>query len=85
MKESKTLTYWISKLIPLCSTEDNLVVGTFYQFWGIIEKNVHIAPGTIICGNVKIGKNAFIGTGTKILPNTIVPEDSIISAGTILK
>ena len=33
----------------------------------IIGKNVHIVPGAILCGNVKVGNNAFIGAGSNNL------------------
>lgn len=50
-----------------------------------IEKDVHIAPGAVLCGNVKVGKKTFIGAGAKVLPNTIIPNNSIIPAGSLLK
>ena len=51
----------------------------------IIGKDVHIAPGAILCGNVKIGNRAFIGAGTKIMPNVSIPKDTIINAGSLIK
>ena len=51
----------------------------------IIGRNVHIAPGSILCGNVRIGNRAFIGAGTKIMPNVSVPADAFIKAGSLLK
>lgn len=51
----------------------------------IIGKNVHIAPGAILCGSVKVGDSSFIGAGAIILPGTSVPENKIIPAGSVYK
>ena len=49
----------------------------------VIQKNVHIAPGAVVCGKLD-RKNTFIGAGANILPNTIVPENSVVGAGKFL-
>lgn len=47
----------------------------------IIEDFVHIAPGSILCGNVSIGEGSFVGAGTTIIPGIKVGKWSIIGAG----
>ena len=51
----------------------------------IIGENVHIAPGAILCGNVKVGNNAFIGAGSIILPGARIEKNKIIPAGNLIK
>ena len=42
----------------------------------IIENGVHLAPGSILCGNVKIGENSIIGAGSVVLSN--IKNNSIV-------
>jgi len=50
----------------------------------IIEDYVHIAPGTILCGNVEIGEGSFIGAGTTVIPGIKIGKWAVIGAGTIV-
>ncbi|MDD2806212.1 MAG: acetyltransferase [Elusimicrobiales bacterium] len=47
----------------------------------VIGAGVHLAPGTVLCGAVKVGDLAFVGAGVTIAPNLTVGEGSIIGAG----
>jgi len=50
----------------------------------LIEDYVHIAPGTILCGNVEIGEGSFIGAGTTVIPGIKIGKWAVIGAGTIV-
>lgn len=51
----------------------------------LIGKNCHIAPGAIVCGNVRIGDDTFIGAGAIIINNIEVGDNCVIGAGATLK
>jgi sugar O-acyltransferase (sialic acid O-acetyltransferase NeuD family) len=46
-----------------------------------LGSNCHIAPGSVLCGNVVLGEGVFVGSGAVIIQNIHVPADSIIAAG----
>ena len=45
---------------------------------------VHIAPGSILCGNVSVGSNTLIGAGSTIIPNIKIGENVTVGAGSIV-
>lgn len=47
----------------------------------VLSDGVHIAPGAILAGNVRVGKETFVGLGAKILPNLVIGSNAIIGAG----
>ena len=47
----------------------------------IIDEHVHIAPGAVLCGNVRVGKRAFIGSGAVLTQGITVGEAACIGAG----
>jgi len=49
-----------------------------------IASGVHLAPGAVLCGCVKIEKNVFIGAGAVVLPHIFIGENSVIGAGAIV-
>lgn len=49
-----------------------------------IGSGVHLAPGAVLCGCVKIEKNVFIGAGAVVLPRILIGENSVIGAGAIV-
>jgi len=49
-----------------------------------IDDYVHIAPGSVLCGEVKIGKGTFIGAGSTIINSVNIGEDSFMRAGSIV-
>jgi UDP-perosamine 4-acetyltransferase len=49
-----------------------------------IGYGVHIAPGSSLAGNVRVGDRAFLGIGTSAIPNSIIGEDSVIGAGGVV-
>ena len=50
----------------------------------VIEDNVFIGPGVIICGSVTIRTGSFIGAGTLIYDKVHIKEKSIVRGGTVI-
>jgi len=50
----------------------------------IIGKNVHIAPGSTLCGNCIIGNNTLIGAGSTLIPGVAIGSNNIIGAGSVV-
>lgn len=44
----------------------------------------HLAPGSVICGNVKIGINTHIGANSTIIQEIEVGDNTLIGAGSIV-
>ncbi len=51
----------------------------------VIGSGAHIAPGAILCGNVKIGRAAFVGAGAVVLPGVRVGDGALVPAGLVLQ
>jgi len=49
-----------------------------------ISEGVHIAPGAVLCGNVKVGEYSFIGAGSTILPRLKIGKNVVIGAGSVV-
>jgi sugar O-acyltransferase (sialic acid O-acetyltransferase NeuD family) len=49
-----------------------------------LEDGVHIAPGAVLCGVVRICRDAMIGAGAIVLPRRTIGEGSIVGAGSIV-
>ncbi len=47
----------------------------------MIDDFTHLAPNSILCGSVSIGKNCFIGANSTIINNINVFENIVIGAG----
>lgn len=43
-----------------------------------------IAPGAILCGQVRTKNNVFIGAGATVIPNIDIEENSVVTAGAVL-
>lgn len=50
----------------------------------VIKDYVHLAPGVILCGTVKIGEGAFVGAGSVIIPGKQVGAWATIGAGSVV-
>lgn len=46
-----------------------------------VGTGAHLAPGAILCGNVRIGVSAFVGAGAVVLPGVTVGDGAEIAAG----
>ena len=50
----------------------------------IIGDFSHIAPGAVLCGNVKVGRSTFIGANSVIRQGINIGNNVIIGAGTVV-
>ena len=50
----------------------------------VIEDFAHIAPGAVLCGNVKIGEGSFIGANSVIRQGISIGENVMIGAGAVI-
>jgi sugar O-acyltransferase (sialic acid O-acetyltransferase NeuD family) len=57
-----------------CSIDHECVIGDF----------VHIAPGAVLCGNVKIGKGTFVGANSVIRQGITIGSNVMIGAGSVI-
>ena len=71
---------------PGCIIKENTIINTScsVDHDSIIGSNVHIAPGSTLCGNVQIGKNSFIGCGSLVIQSVALKNDSYIKAGSVV-
>ena len=44
----------------------------------------HIAPGAVLCGNVKVGRGTFIGANSVVRQGITIGDNVIIGAGTVV-
>lgn len=49
-----------------------------------IEDYVHLAPGTRLAGNIKVGEGTFVGIGSAIIPDLVLGKKCILGAGSTL-
>jgi len=50
----------------------------------VVEDFCHIAPGAVLCGNVRIEELTFIGANAIVINNISISRDVILGAGSIL-
>ena len=49
-----------------------------------LENGVHIAPGAVLCGCVKVGENSMVGAGAVVLPNISIGQGAMVGAGAVV-
>ena len=57
-----------------CIIEHECVVGDFS----------HIAPGAVLCGNVKVGNNSFVGANAVVKQGVSIGKNVMIGAGAVV-
>jgi sugar O-acyltransferase (sialic acid O-acetyltransferase NeuD family) len=57
-----------------CTIEHECVIGDY----------VHIAPGAVLCGNVKVGNNTFIGANAVVKQGITIGKNVVIGAGSVV-
>jgi sugar O-acyltransferase (sialic acid O-acetyltransferase NeuD family) len=57
-----------------CIIEHECVVGHF----------AHIAPGAVLCGNVKVGNNSFVGANAVVKQGIVIGNNVMIGAGAVV-
>jgi acetyltransferase EpsM len=50
----------------------------------VLGEYVHVAPGSILCGNVHVGDYTLIGAGTVVNPNIRIGKNVIIGSGSVV-
>lgn len=50
----------------------------------IINDFVHVGPGTVLCGNVTIGKGTFVGANAVVRQGVQIGKNCIIGAGAVV-
>lgn len=58
--------------------------GTIIEHDCYIREFAHIAPGSVLCGEVQIGKNTHIGANCVIKQQLKIGSDSIIGMGSVV-
>jgi sugar O-acyltransferase (sialic acid O-acetyltransferase NeuD family) len=58
--------------------------GSIIEHDCMLSSFVHVAPGAVLCGNVKLLDNVYVGANAVITQNIKVSENSIVGAGTTL-
>ncbi|MGL4999592.1 MAG: hypothetical protein ACRC5T_11540, partial [Cetobacterium sp.] len=61
-----------------------IIAGAIIEHDNTIEDFVHISPGAVLAGTVKIGKSTWVGAGATIINNITVAENCVIGAGTVI-
>ncbi len=49
-----------------------------------LSNAVHIAPGAVLAGNVKVGNRSFIGANAVIKQGVVIGDDVVIGAGSVV-
>ena len=58
--------------------------GTIVDHECVVGNFCHLAPGSTLAGNVRIGARAFVGAGANILPGVAIGDAAIIGAGAVV-
>lgn len=51
---------------------------------GVIDSYVHVGPGAVLCGEVKVGEGALIGAGSVVLPGRKIGRWATVGAGSVV-
>lgn len=49
-----------------------------------IREHAHIAPGSVLCGNVDVGSGALVGAGSVVAPRIKIGKNAIVGAGSLV-
>ena len=49
-----------------------------------LADGVHVGPGAVLCGLVRVGRCAFIGAGAVVMPRISIGADAIVAAGAVV-
>jgi sugar O-acyltransferase (sialic acid O-acetyltransferase NeuD family) len=61
-----------------------LNTGCIIEHECIIHDYAHIAPGTVLCGNVEVGEGTLVGAGAVVLPGIKIGKNVIVGAGSVV-
>lgn len=71
---------------PGCRLGNNVIVNTraSLDHDGEVAHHVHLAPGSLCCGNVTIGEGTHVGCGAVILQGITLGCDCLVAAGAVV-
>ena len=71
---------------PMSKIGDNIIINTntVIEHECIINNHTHIAPGSVLLGNVKIGEKCFIGANSTIKQGITLCDNVIVGAGSVV-
>lgn len=58
--------------------------GAIVEHECVIEEFAHVAPGSVICGAVRIGSGAYIGANSTVIQCLHIGENTIVGAGSVV-
>jgi sugar O-acyltransferase (sialic acid O-acetyltransferase NeuD family) len=58
--------------------------GTQVDHESSLADGVHLAPGAILCGSVRVGESAFLGAGCVVLPRLEIGYGATVGAGAVV-
>lgn len=61
-----------------------LNTGCIIEHECILENAVHIGPGAVLAGNVKVGERTFVGANAVIKQGVNIGKDVVIGAGSVI-
>lgn len=51
----------------------------------VVEEYAHVSVGSVLCGNVRIGRASFVGANATIIQGKIIGSQCIVGAGTTVR
>jgi len=71
---------------PCASVGDYCILNTksLVEHDCVLGPGVELGPGSVLCGNIRIGKNTWIGAGSVIRQNIKIGENVIVGAGSVV-
>jgi acetyltransferase-like isoleucine patch superfamily enzyme len=61
-----------------------LNTGALIEHECVIGDYSHIAPGTVLAGNVSVGSNTFIGANSTVKQGIVIGNNAVIGAGSVV-
>ena len=74
-------------VINPCTNIGNGVIlntGCLIEHECMIADFVHIAPGAVLCGNVKVGEGSFVGANAVVKQGISIGKNCVIGAGAVV-
>ena len=71
---------------PYATIGDNCIIntGSIIEHDCVLSDNIHMAPRSTLCGNVKVGSNTFIGAGATVIQGVTIGENVVVGAGAVV-
>jgi UDP-perosamine 4-acetyltransferase len=64
---------------------NNLInTGAIIEHHCLVGNHIHLAPKSLLCGNVKVFANVFVGAGAIVLPQNLINRNSVVAAGSVV-